>query len=219
MSQHKFIEFPATNQSKSRRRLTQGVGVNDADYNISTKVDGVLYRCPYYRKWIHMLERGYCLKYKAKQPTYKDVTVCEDWLIFSNFRKRMVDQDWQGKELDKDIIVIGNKLYSPETCCFVERRVNSLLNDHKNARGRYLQGVVYDSLGEYRPSGRYRARSNDGTGKLKHLGWFDTEQEAHEAYTNYKSELITRRANDEVDDRIKAGLLRHAEKYKIGDLD
>ena len=76
-----------------------------------------------YSHWRGMLMRCYDQKYLQKYPTYIDCTVCEDWLNFSNF------QQWYNKNyyeipgetmcLDKDILVKGNKVYSPDTCIFV----------------------------------------------------------------------------------------------------
>ena len=59
------------------------------------------------------------IEYLERRPAYKDVVVRQEWLTFSNFKRWMEKQDWEGKQLDKDIIVLGNKVYSPETCAFV----------------------------------------------------------------------------------------------------
>ena len=81
---------------------------------------------------------------KQKNPTYKDVTCCKDWLLFSNFKRWMEQQDWEGKELDKGIIVYGNKMYSPETCAFVSRTTNSFVLENGTARGKCPLGVYWD---------------------------------------------------------------------------
>ena len=118
-----------------RTRLVCGVGINDADYKVELKrvvgrVNGKPIReidwiCPFYYKWRNMLVRGYSRKLKDRHKTYEECYVCEEWLRFSNFKAWMEQQDWEGKQLDKDLLVIGNKLYSPSTCCFVSRQVNS----------------------------------------------------------------------------------------------
>ena len=96
-------------------RLVCGVGVNDLRF---IKADrGMKNRCPFYPRWRGMLQRCYCsMEYR---PTYKECFVCEDWLIFSNFKEWMKTQDWKDKHLDKDILKPGNKVYSLDTCCFV----------------------------------------------------------------------------------------------------
>ena len=70
-------------------KLVFGVGINDADYVIKVKVDGGYQDCPYYLKWKEMLRRCYSNRVASYHPTYKDCYVCEDWLIFSNFKKWM----------------------------------------------------------------------------------------------------------------------------------
>ncbi len=108
--------------------LIYGVGINDADYpvNVTTgegKKRQIQWRCPYYQKWVNMLDRCYG---KTHRPSYRDTEVCKDWHRFSNFLNWMQSQDWLGKELDKDLCVTGN-LYSPDTCVFLDKKVNMLL--------------------------------------------------------------------------------------------
>ena len=76
-----------------------------------------------------MLIRCYNKKDLEKNPTYKNTTVCIEWCNFQNFaqwfEKNYID-DWA---LDKDILVKGNKVYSPETCCFVPREINEVFKN------------------------------------------------------------------------------------------
>lgn len=83
-----------------------------------------------FKRWKGILTRGYCKTYKERQPTYKDVTVCEEWHNFQNFAQWFEDNyksHMEGWQLDKDILVKGNKIYSPETCCFVPREINNMI--------------------------------------------------------------------------------------------
>lgn len=48
-----------------------------------------------------------------------------------------------GWALDKDILVKGNKIYSPETCCFVPQEINNLFTKRKSCRGTLPIGVKY----------------------------------------------------------------------------
>lgn len=175
-------------------RLVQGVGVNDANYNVIVQeiigyVDGkpkrkLVWRCPLHLTWAHVLERCYNKKWKEKYPAYKDCTVCEEWLLFSTFKSWMETQDWEGKHLDKDILFQDNKLYSPETCVFVTRQVNNFLIDRRGDRGKYKIGCSWDKR-----SSVYRSFCNNPlTAKQEHLGGFDTEQGAHEAWLAKKLE-------------------------------
>lgn len=105
--------------------LVYGVGTNDADYQVAiTEALGskrvIVWKCPYYQKWLNMLERVY----GSDRAAYEGVSVCESWLTFSNFRSWMEVQDWQGKELDKD--VLGSSVYGPDACLFIHKVVNTL---------------------------------------------------------------------------------------------
>jgi hypothetical protein len=124
--QNQFIEKPASKKSIAFRKPVHGVGINDADYEIHPTINGKKAMCKYYRSWHSMLERCYSKKVQARQPAYKGCTVCDEWLTFSNFKSWMIKQEWQGKALDKDIRVKGNKVYSPETCMFVTAKENTV---------------------------------------------------------------------------------------------
>ena len=196
-----FLEVPAGKESMVRRRPVYGMGINDADYEIS-RGNNI---CPFYRKWVNMLERCYCETYQQKQPTYKGCKVCDEWLIFSNFKAWMKNQDWKDKELDKDILIPGNKIYSSVTCVFVPRRVNGLLVDCGGRRGKFPLGVSF-----HKYSGRFRAYCNVN-GKIKHVGYYDSSEDATDAANIAKSDEIKRVAYLQTDPRVTDGLLRHAQ--------
>ncbi len=134
-----------------KKRRVCGVGINDADYITQTFessiVNGkcrnkVIWRCPFYDRWVGMLSRCYGGRVRDY---YKNCSVCDEWLLFSNFRRWMVEQDWQGKHLDKDILVKGNKEYHPDKCSFVPKEINSLFTSVKKVRGEYPIGVTMRS--------------------------------------------------------------------------
>ena len=188
----------------TNRNLVCGVGINDSDYitQIKTVIGSI--NCPYYEKWHGMLDRCYSEKYQLKHPTYKGRTVCEEWKYFMSFKSWMELQDWRNKELDKDIIKLDNKIYSPDTCCFVSKNINSLLANSNATRGKYPQGIDY-----HKPSDKFRAQiSIDG--KRKHLGYYNTVELAELAYVSVKREYIISKAKN-LPDRIKQGLMRHAD--------
>ena len=89
-----------------------------------------------------MLARCYSAKFQEHCPTYTGCTVAEDWLKFSNFKDWMEKQQWEGKQLDKDILFEGNKVYGPDTCVFVSPMVNTFTIDSGAARGKWLIGVL-----------------------------------------------------------------------------
>lgn len=114
----------------------------------------------------------------------------------------MIDQKWEGMSLDKDIIVLGNKVYGPDTCVFVPCQVNNFLTDHGAARGAWPIGV---SWGEEACKFKARCR-NPITGKQEHLGYFTDPAEAHEAWRARKHQHALRYAEQQTDSRIAAAL-------------
>lgn len=85
-----------------------------------------------YKTWASMLQRCYDKKFQAGNPTYTDCSVDPEWHNFQNFAEWMSKQDYRGKELDKDIKVKGNEVYSPETCMFVTQAENAVDANAKN---------------------------------------------------------------------------------------
>lgn len=134
-----------------------------------------------YKKWQSMLERGYCNKYKSKNPTYNNATVCEEWKCLQNFGDWFEKKYIQNFHLDKDILVKGNKLYSPETCCFVPAEINSLFTNHTL--------TCPEDMKIRKGYEKYRVRININK-KLITLGSFDTPEEAFQAYKIAKEGYI-----------------------------
>lgn len=197
-----FTEIPTDSKSLYMRKPIFGIGINDANYQVQPLIDNKRKICPYYKTWKKMLERCYSDKYHIAQPTYKECFVCKEWLTFSNFKSWMINQDWLGKQLDKDLLVKGNKEYSPDTCVFVTSQVNSLLNTQKANRGVYVLGVSWKKA-----MGKYQAQCSVGNA-CKALGYYLTEEEARQAYLHFKKELIITVANEQKDIRVKNALLK-----------
>jgi len=96
----------------------------------------------------------------------------------------MEQQNWEGKQLDKDIIRPGNKIYSPENCAFVSAAVNKFVTDSGKTRGAWPIGVYY------RPD-RHKFRAMVWrAGQKRHLGYFDTPEEAHLTWAKAKREQL-----------------------------
>ena len=168
------------------RKLRYGVATNDAPYKV--RENGIL--CPIYTCWDNMLRRCYDPKVKQKHPTYSDCTVCEEWLIFSNFHAWMVKQDWRGKELDKDLLSGESKIYSPAHCCFLPKHINCTLKDAKS--GPLPLGVNYKQKSSDMTQELKRPYQSRITirGKRKQLGVFETPFEAHRAWQLAKIEVL-----------------------------
>lgn len=200
-----FIERPATKHATSCRKLIHDIGINDAWYMVYMTLNGVQLICPYYRVWINMFERCYSKSALTKRPSYIGCSVAKEWHSFTAFRAWMEKQDWQGKQLDKDILAINNKVYSSKTCVFVTQEINALLTHTKLNNGKYPIGVSF-----LKDRNKFHA-SCPVNGKRKHLGRFDTENEASNAYKKAKREDILMHANMQSDDKIRQGLMLHAE--------
>lgn len=193
-----FKEIPANKSSISRRKPVEGVAVNDANYVVSPIINGKRVVCPFYCKWHSMITRCYSEKEHLTNPTYKDCSVCEEWLTFSNFKAWMIKQDWRNKELDKDILNQGNKVYSPRNCIFVSREINALVNDNKASRGELPLGVCFDR-------GKYKVQHSDKK-ENKYIGRFDNKEDAFKAYKKHKTALIHSIAMKQIEP-IKSALL------------
>lgn len=149
-----------------------------------------------YHEWVAMIDRCYnekCSHYE----NYKDCYVHNDWLIFENFEKWFNENYYKipgyRMNIDKDILVKGNKIYSPKTCVVVPSILN--IQFVRNIKRRNLAlGVVYTENKK-----RYEAYYYRGEGKNHirvNLGRYDSVEEAFykykEAKENYLKELADR---------------------------
>ena len=188
------------------RGLIFGVGINDSDYVTSKRVDGKNIVCPFYRSWVSMFLRSYSKQLHDIRPTYIGCSVAKEWHSFMAFRSWMVVQDWKEKQLDKDILHAGNKVYSPEKCVFIPRKLNSLLCDSATTRGDLPMGVSSDRS-------YFQSRvSKDG--KQKTLGVSKTPMQAHAIWQKAKALLIEQAANEQTDERIKNALIQRVKQLR-----
>lgn len=183
--------------------LVCGVGVNDADYVVEKRKNNKrIWICPFYKTWQNLINRCYNRSKLTSRPTYKLCKVCDEWLTFSNFKDWMEKQDWEGKELDKDLLASGNKVYSPDYCVFITGDVNNFLLDSGNTRGEYLIGVCWHKLiCKFTASCR-----NPFTKKQEFLGYFDDELVAHEAWRKTKHKYACQLADLQSDSRVVKAL-------------
>ena len=169
-----------------------------------------------YLVWHSMLERCYSDECQKKNPTYKGCTVCSEWHIYSNFKKWYNDNYYEiGTErmaLDKDILVKGNKTYSPDTCVFVPQNINTLFTKCNKARGKYPIGVTFN-----KNKNKYTVFCNifyNAKSKLKHLGYYNTIEDAFNAYKEFKEKRIKQVA-DYYKDKIPDKLYEAMYNYKV----
>ena len=202
------------------RKLIYGVGNNDADYAVkkfetigyvdAKQKQKLVWRCPYYQTWKSMLDRCYSTKLQERYPTYKNCSVVDEWLTFSNFKSWMEKQDFEGKHLDKDLLFEDNKVYSADTCVFVSGSLNSFTTDRGNNRGEWLIGVCWNKSTE-----KFQANCrNPFINKKEYLGLFDCEQEAHRAWAKRKLELAHELAAIQTDPRVAKALIDRYSQYQ-----
>lgn len=137
-----------------------------------------------YRLWNNMLSRCYNAKKLEMSPSYVGCSVANEFRAFQDFMKWATKQVGygSGSQLDKDLLIKGNKIYSPENCIFVPPEVNYLLPNCRAARGAYPPGVD-----AYR--GGFRASLREGA-KRRYLGVYATPEEAFVAYKKAKETHI-----------------------------
>ncbi len=174
-----------------KKKLLFGVGVKDEHLITTVFVEGKSKMCPYYQRWYDMLRRCYSETYQKNHPSYKDVTCCDEWLTFSNFKSWMEQQDWENKTLDKDLLDPSNNMYCPEKCIFVDIRINCLFLDAPTKRGEYMLGVDYrykeKVYGGNVYQNPYRACTHEyGNKKQVYIGMFENEFDAHRAWQKAK---------------------------------
>ena len=112
----------------------------------------------------------------------------------------------QGWELDKDILFKGNKIYSPETCCFIPREINQIFPKRDLKRGEYPIGVT-------RKRGKFSAQLSTKDFN-KNLGVFNTPEEAFQAYKSAKESYIKEVA-DKWKDQIEPRVYQAMYNYQV----
>lgn len=171
-----------------------GVGMLGVKY--PSKVNGK--NTKEYIAWLNMLRRCYEEAVKNRNKTYKNATCCKEWLLFENFYEWLHNQENFNKwlngcrwSLDKDILIKGNKTYSPETCCLVPQNVNLLFVKRDNDRGDLPIGVQRNRRG-------FRAECKNQLKKETEISTtYQTPEQAFEAYKTYKEHLIKQVAQTE----------------------
>lgn len=162
---------------KKRRALVYGVGINDYEGSVTSDA----FETKIYRLWKALLQRCYKERNDACV-SYKDCSVCEEWLYYSNFRKWVLENYKEDYQLDKDILIKGNKIYSPDTCLFVPSLINSLIIKQKSRRGDLPIGVS-------RKGDKYRAIIRKKCDYVQ-IGLYDEIEDAFIAYKNEKERYV-----------------------------
>jgi hypothetical protein len=169
-----------------------------------------------YARWKSMLRRCYDPYLLNKYPTYRDCYVCDEWLCFQNFSEWYEENHYECNNekmcLDKDILIKGNKVYSPNTCIIVPERVNTLFIKAYANRGKYPIGVCLD-----KKTNKFRAHCHildKDNKKLIQLGYYNSIEEAFLAYKSFKENYIKQVA-DEYKDLIPKELYKAMYSYVV----
>lgn len=169
-------------RKKAMKPVMYGVGYHGLLYSNSQEKA--------YRRWHWMMNRCYSNAVHEIQPGYKNCTVCDEWLNYSNFKvwydEHILPWELLGEdfELDKDILIKGNTVYSPETVSFVPKIINSLFISSVKSEGDCPMGVFYE-----KGKNKFRACISF-MGKNIKLGTFNTAEAAFARYKEYKEDLI-----------------------------
>lgn len=144
-----------------------------------------------YHLWNGMLHRCYGCDYTVANKTYHDVFV-EDYLhSYENFYEFVtgIEGFHLGYEMEKDLLVKNNKLYSRETICFVPKIINVAIQGGKKRIRDEKEGELPTGVFYRKDTGKYRAISGE-YGKLKHCGQFDNPVDAFCAYKQSKEAYL-----------------------------
>ena len=170
------------------------------------KFNGAKETIKYYTCWKAMLQRCYDLKYQEKQPTYKGCTVDERWHNFQVFAEWYENNYKEGFALDKDFLVKGNKVYSPEMCRFLPREINGILSK-KDKVSNLPTGI------KIRKNGKFQAVISIDKVRFS-LGTFFTIEEAFQAYKTAKEKRIKELA-DKWKDQIHNDIYQALYNYQV----
>lgn len=188
-------------------RLVQGKGIND--YAGPVKINNKHIRA--YKDWTNVLIRCYNERVLKKFPTYRGCSMSDDWLHFSKFKEWHDANYIEGYELDKDILVKGNRVYSAETCCYIPTHLNLMLSPHKRQRGDMPIGVTNKYADRDWKCYVAQIRVND---KQLYIGMYPTKEEAFYAYKQKKEQVIKDMATSlfadgKIDKRVYDALMRY----------
>lgn len=190
---------------RAKNKLVHGVGINDAEYIVQPRSDGHRQRfCPFYQLWVNMLNRCYseAPKKNKRSRSYFGCSVDHGWHRFSSFRLWMISQPWYGNEIDKDLMFPGNSIYGPDRCVFISPELNKFTTSCTRARGAYPVGVSFNkTVGKFAAYCR-----NPFVGKQDHLGYFISQELAHETWRKTKHAHALVYADMQSDERVAAAL-------------
>ena len=177
-----------------------------------TKVKGVT--TVLYNSWTGILERCYSSKLHKKHPTYKGCTVSEEWLYLDNYKVWFDKNHKPSWEVDKDLLLKGNKHYSKENCRFIPKSLNNLIKTNKTLKKSGLMAeVVYQEQCSNNP---YLVYISVGGTSREYLGAYPCESLAFIVYkSNKESRIKTVAKNLYKDNLIGVELLQALMEWEV----
>lgn len=163
------------------KKLVLGVGILGTG---KSRVNNKL--TPAYSLWQNMIRRCY----SGRDKSYDSSLVCEEWLYFPNFESWFIKNHREGCSLDKDILVPGNKLYSPETCVFVPHSLNAaVVQGNGRQKKDSLPKGVYITPARKDGSHAYQVKVGN-----YYVGTFSNPEDACEHFKEARKTLVLDRA-------------------------
>lgn len=218
-----YVNFLSGSCKNPYHLSVYGYGYFGVGPHVSEKrVDGKRVFDKSYRIWKAMI--GRIGNRDGKHPGYIDCDVCEEWRNFQVFADWYYDKYYmvgdEQMQLDKDILIPGNKIYSPETCCIVPERINELVSKiYTDKENKLPPGVRRrnDSLSEkYRSVIIYRSSYKGETKVLSKT--FDSIKDAYAFYKSNKERLIHEVAEEykgRIPNNVYTALRRYQIPYKL----
>lgn len=160
-----------------------------------------------YAAWHGIMQRCYDPKMQKRHPTYIGCTVHPDWHNFQVFADWFYGHEFYslGYEVDKDLLIEGNRVYSSNSCCVVPQDLNVLFNKSLAAKGIAPTGV------NYQPNiNMFQARISIN-GERVYLGVFKCPYEAEAVYKKAKQDYVKTKIEEwrgKVDDSVINALYR-----------
>lgn len=173
---HSHLNGSGCPKCANKKRLVLGFGIDDVEDIEQNKAA--------HKHWVGMIRRCYDEDFKQLNPTYIGCSVCEEWRKLSSFKEWFDKHYVEGWELDKDILIKGNKQYSPFACSFVPSEINLLFSKRNRLRGECPIGVYYREDKQKYCAGIGRKKRNI------YLGLYSTPEEAFYAYKVAKEAYI-----------------------------
>lgn len=147
---------------------------------------------------------------------YAGADACEEWKDFQNFAQWFEDVQasgyyQQGWQLDKDLLVKGNKIYAPEFCVFLPEEVNKSLNIKGRNRGELPLGMSYVEDSQGRKThivAEFRCKYKEFTARAYlpadqvEIG-FSIYKKAREKYINFLAEKYKEKLDPMAYDALK----------------